>query len=429
MDITLLYRYTQFMAELYAKYRVLDPLIISFDQQSTDLLLQQYNSLNTTVYYQWLVSKDEFIQKDLNLNPNGDWNRWDDYVSKIITQTTDNILNLQKYIISIIDNYPIECADYTCELPPGTRAGSSSMMTAKDTYSNAVALIKLKREHIKLLQCNGNNDQIIMANDAFKYANELVVVNPQRLDYNLNLYLNRCSNLKADNMMCDLNKNHKPLVHESYDDFLDHFLDEFETISNEINTDLRVSQIPSVNRAAFKKRYVDVAPKNRRNTKRSSMKGVGDKQKITATLFNYLPTIADVPQFEEQFKTLYVNKENTRGGKVRSLESIFIKRVIQMSHLCIYDEFHKKSVKYSADTFKDNQVYDDSLTVVQGFIESIYRRLSTAYSQGIIKDTVNIAFKSSIDLNNEPISRTMRKINNLLIFGPLLANMSETKLN
>lgn len=370
------YRLYYFMYGIYEEYLdtgYVDYLLILQNRQTAQAFLEICEMQLTAANLEFLLDRDVDQLNKLDLfqahknrvkRSNLEWQDWDDRKRYSIRALVAEIISNHKQVISIIDNYPKNCAQNICNLP-GVQATSSEKTSEKILRNNAMELLRLNRAVREARQLHLNS-YLIRARIIFDSVSTTSVVASKPLTYRMDV-VNRYDSSIPMGLVYDIvlsNYNQLRLTGRRTID--SSFLREFKELSDTF--------IPS--------------------------------KSPSATTIN------------EQVKSLYY-EPNARFS--RNTANNFPVRVIQTAIMCLLEKYYPDDLNRLLDQDKD---FKASYELVKNFIEFVYSRLVSAYASGSLKSVLNLRYLRPDEVGEGKVGRAIRKLNNLLIFGPLLDTSS-----
>lgn len=346
------------------------PFLLMMDNGFVETHVKLLEIQNTAANYQFLVEKDTEQLQVLDLlrpfTKQQTWQDWDEMKALSVQRLVNSIINKQKQIISLIDNYPMTCSASTCDLPSSVRATSTELTSSEVLRSNAMELIRIQRQ-VNELRVRNIHTNFSRARAILDRTPQTDLVNTTTFDYDLGSFTGRMD-AGPTFLMYRLALESQALKLSPNQDQAYRLLDRnFESLTRQFNQNIAGS-----------------------------------------------PSRA--PRFEEQTVALYFDSTNMTSTLQRKVTSFFVLRVVQITAIIMMEKYNAELLARSMQREGFREGYD----MIKGFIEGIYSRLVSAYANGALKSVPNIRYIPPNQMGSGPISKAIRKLNNLMIFGPLL---------
>lgn len=396
------YRLQYYMHQWYIdflQHNVCDDILIMQNELVTAAYERYLRMQLSAACFEFSVGRNDQLLNALDLKTAVD-EGWNEIKVKSCNELITQIIAKQKEIIAMTNNYPLQRTENLCRLPPNVQA-SEKYNDPQMINNNTYQLIYLNRAIADLQQTTFNSyfiggERIMSSTPITEF------VKNAPFEYNMGVRLDRIPGRGEDRMLLlyDLVLTSDKQSFKLSNDqaiFEQKFLKNFLDLTNEFFHRLE--------------RSTQKAPDRTRRL--PSISSTISESSVDALDFYQMNTLLD---FREQSKTLYIDNMALYSNLDRNASNIFAIRVIQTTCICLMERYSPEKM----DTFLKNPVFHAQYELISSFINAIYSRLVAAYARGDLKSTINLRYIRKRELGNGKISRQIRKLNNVLIFGPLL---------
>lgn len=381
----------------FLRYRLCDDILIMQNKHTTDAYEKYLRIQLTAANLEFNVSRDEKLLTTLDmhtLSKSKEWKKWDDMKLDSCRTLVNRIIEKQKEIISITNNYPMKRTEKLCRLPPSVQASSEYNNPAM-IKNNGLQLVYLYRS-IQELQQTTFNAYFVDARKILSSTSITPFVQDKPFTYDLGVRLDRIKGNSKLLLMYDLIlSSEQPTFRLNIDKelFEQNFLTNFTDLSKKFNRLI----VPQSFRPIRKRRISSIS---------QASESSSDSMDQPSSVFS----------FREQSRTLYFDNPIQYSNYSRGATNTFAIRVIQTTYICMMERYMPDKLQQ----LLEKPIFYQQYQLISNFINAIYSRLVAAYAKGELRSIINLRYIRPDEIGNGKISKQIRKLNNVLIFGPLL---------
>lgn len=386
----------------FLHHNVCDDILIMQNKLVTDAYEKYLRMQLSAASFEFHVGRNDQLLNELDLRGVSDNARWDEIKVKSCNEQITQIIAKQKEIVAITNNYPLQRTENLCRLPPNVQA-SGDYNDTNMISNNTLQLIYLDRAISDLRQTTFNS-YFVGGEGVMSSTSVTEFVQSVPFEYDLGVRLDRIKGRGQDKML---------LL--------------YDLVLSSEKPSFRLSTYQEIFEQNFLQNFIDMtknfcrllAPPVAKPRRRLSVSSNISESSVD-TVELYQPS--SLFDFREQSKTLYIDNSASYSSLDRNASTIFAIRVIQTTCICLMERYRPEQM----DTLLKNNIFHMQYELISSFINAIYSRLVAAYARGDLKSTINLRYIRKHELGNGKISKQIRRLNNVLIFGPLLYEKMNT---